>query len=164
MVGTLTGCWDNVMVISVPQSTNRLLHEIAVPYHCLTYINHCYFWWNLWIVGFNIYSVTQLCDFGIAYTLYPKIRPVSVLDDIHGYAWHRPNPLIPQCTCPIAHNVLFKPEMCTLLVWMVHCELWHRIIVGFVRIFIYFWKMMMMMMMMRQTGGTRARFLSPYLS
>ena len=44
---------------------------------------------------------------------------------------------IPHCTCPISHNAPFRTEMCTFLFWMVHCGIWNRCIVGFVR-FHYF--------------------------
>ena len=36
------------------------------------------------------------------------------------------------CTRPISHSTLLITEMCTVLVWMVHCEIRNRCIVGFV--------------------------------
>ena len=48
-----------------------------------------------------------------------------------------PKSQIPQCTSPISHNVPFRTEMCTFLFWMVHCAIWDRCIVGFVRL-VYF--------------------------
>ena len=41
---------------------------------------------------------------------------------------------IPQCTCPISHNAPFIIEMCTFLFWMMHCGMWDKCIVGFVRL------------------------------
>ena len=41
---------------------------------------------------------------------------------------------IPQCTCPIAHNVSFRTEMCTFMFWMVQCGMWDRCIVAFMRL------------------------------
>ena len=38
----------------------------------------------------------------------------------------------------ISHNAPFKTERCTFLFWMVHCEMWDRCIVGFVRL-VYHW-------------------------
>ena len=43
------------------------------------------------------------------------------------------NSQIPQCTCSIFHNASFRTEMYTFLFWMVHCVIWNRCIVGFVR-------------------------------
>ena len=48
--------------------------------------------------------------------------------------YNRPNSQIPQCTCPTSHNAPFRTEMCTFLFWMVHCGIWYRCIVGFVRL------------------------------
>ena len=45
-----------------------------------------------------------------------------------------PNSQIPQCTSPISHNAPFRTEMCTFLFWLVHCGIWTRCIVGFVRL------------------------------
>ena len=45
-----------------------------------------------------------------------------------------PNSQIPQYTCSISHNAPFRTEMCTFLFWMVHCGIWNRCIVGFVRL------------------------------
>ena len=41
---------------------------------------------------------------------------------------------IPQCTCSISHNAPFRTEMCTSLFWMVHCGIWNKCTVGFVRL------------------------------
>ena len=41
---------------------------------------------------------------------------------------------IPQCTCPISHNALFRTEMCTFLFRMVHWGISDRYIVGFERV------------------------------
>ena len=54
--------------------------------------------------------------------------------------WHQPdkdnwlNSQIPHCTCSISHTAPFRTEMCTFLFWMVHCGVWNRCIVGFVRL------------------------------
>ena len=45
-----------------------------------------------------------------------------------------PNSQIPQCTCCISHNAPCRTEMFTFLFWMVHCGIWNRCIVGFVRL------------------------------
>ena len=50
---------------------------------------------------------------------------------------YRLNLQIPQCTCPTSHNAPFKREICTFLFWMVHCGIWDRRIVGFVRLVSY---------------------------
>ena len=47
------------------------------------------------------------------------------------------NSQIPQCTCLISHNALFRTGMCTFLFWMVHCGIWDRCTVGFVKL-VYF--------------------------
>ena len=44
---------------------------------------------------------------------------------------------IPQCTCPISHNALFRREMCTFLLWMVHCGIWDRDTWEFVNLVLY---------------------------
>ena len=41
---------------------------------------------------------------------------------------------IPECTSSISHNAAFRTEMCTFLFWMVHCGIWNRCILGFVRL------------------------------
>ena len=41
-----------------------------------------------------------------------------------------PNPQIPQCTCSIAHNALFRTEMCIFLFWMMHWGTWNVCIMG----------------------------------
>ena len=43
-----------------------------------------------------------------------------------------PNSQIPECTCSISHNALFRTEMCTFLFWMEHYGIWNRCILGFV--------------------------------
>ena len=45
-----------------------------------------------------------------------------------------PNLQIPGCTCSISHNVTFKTEVCTFLFWMLHCGIWNRCILGFVKL------------------------------
>ena len=47
-----------------------------------------------------------------------------------------PTSQIPKCTCSISHNALFKAEMCTFLFWIVHCGIWNRCILGFVKLVI----------------------------
>ena len=44
-----------------------------------------------------------------------------------------PNSQIPECTCSISHNATFSTEMCTFVFWMLHCGIWNRCILGFVR-------------------------------
>ena len=39
---------------------------------------------------------------------------------------------ISECTRSISHNAPLKTEMCTFLVWMEHCGIWNRCILGFV--------------------------------
>ena len=51
---------------------------------------------------------------------------------------NRPNSQTPQCICSISHNVSFRTEMCTFLFWMVHCGIWNRCIVRFVRLVYWF--------------------------
>ena len=52
--------------------------------------------------------------------------------------WLRwPNSQIPECTCPISHNVPFGTEMRTFLFWMEHCGIWNKWIPGFVKLFYY---------------------------
>ena len=46
---------------------------------------------------------------------------------------------IPQCTCLISHNALFRTEMWTFLFWMAHCGIWDKCIVGFMRLVYLFW-------------------------
>ena len=41
---------------------------------------------------------------------------------------------IPQCTCSISRNASFGTDQCTVLFWMVHCELCNKCIVGFMRL------------------------------
>ena len=43
----------------------------------------------------------------------------SIMRFVQQYNW--PISLIPQCNCPISHNTPLKTEMCTFLIWMVHC-------------------------------------------
>ena len=43
---------------------------------------------------------------------------------------HRTISQIPQCTSSIPHSAPFKTKMCTILFWMVHCEVWDMFIVG----------------------------------
>ena len=45
---------------------------------------------------------------------------------------------IPQCTCHIFHNAPFKTKMCTFLFWIMHCGIWSRCIMGFVKL--VYWK------------------------
>ena len=45
-----------------------------------------------------------------------------------------PNSQIPECTCSISHNAPFRTEMCIFLFWMVHCGIWKRCILGFVKL------------------------------
>ena len=47
---------------------------------------------------------------------------------------NRPNSQILQCTCPISQNSPFRAEMCAFLFWLVHCRIWDRCIVWFVRL------------------------------
>ena len=42
------------------------------------------------------------------------------------------NSQIPQFTHPISHNAPFRTKMCAFLLWIVHCGIWDRCIVGFV--------------------------------
>ena len=44
-----------------------------------------------------------------------------------------PTSQIPQCTCSISHKAPFRTEMCTFLLWMMHCGIWIKCIVGLVR-------------------------------
>ena len=39
-----------------------------------------------------------------------------------------------ECTCSTSHNAPFRTEMCTFLLWMVHCGMWNRCILCFVRL------------------------------
>ena len=47
------------------------------------------------------------------------------------------NSQIPQRISSISHNAPFRTEMCTFLFWMVHCRIWNRCIVGFVKLVYY---------------------------
>ena len=38
-----------------------------------------------------------------------------ICSEVTHYTCSRPNPLIPQCTCPISHNAPFRTEMHTFL-------------------------------------------------
>ena len=49
------------------------------------------------------------------------------------YSWNRPISQIPQTTCSLSHNASFRPAMCTFLFRIVHCKIWNRSIVGFVK-------------------------------
>ena len=55
-------------------------------------------------------------------------RP-SIIDLIHKF--HNATVSYP------THNAPFRTEMCTFLFWMVHCEIWNRCILEYVR-FVYF--------------------------
>ena len=46
---------------------------------------------------------------------------------------NRPISQIQQCTNSISHNAPFRTEMCTFLFWMVHCGIWNRCILGYVK-------------------------------
>ena len=48
-----------------------------------------------------------------------------------------PNSQIPECTCSISHNATSRTEMCTFLFWMLHCGIWNRCILGFVKLVYY---------------------------
>ena len=50
------------------------------------------------------------------------------LDRVYG---NRPISQIPQCICSISHNAPSWAEICTFLLWMVHCGIWCRYIAGF---------------------------------
>ena len=39
-----------------------------------------------------------------------------------------------ECTCSTSHNAPFRTEMCTFLLWMVHCGMRNRCILCFVRL------------------------------
>ena len=45
-----------------------------------------------------------------------------------------PNSQISECTCSISHNAPFRTEMCTFLLWMKHCGIWNRCILGFLKL------------------------------
>ena len=45
-----------------------------------------------------------------------------------------PTSQILQCTCLISHYAPFRTEMCTFLFWMVHCGIWDRCIMRFLRL------------------------------
>ena len=47
---------------------------------------------------------------------------------------NRPKSHIPQCTCPTSHNAPLGTELCIFLFSMVHCGIWDRYIVGYVRL------------------------------
>ena len=74
--------------------------------------------WGFWLPGMQINSVA------LVYTCCSLLL---------GHLSNRPVSQIPQCTCSISHNAPFRTEMCTFLFWMVHCGIWNRCIVGFVR-------------------------------
>ena len=61
----------------------------------------------------------------------PNVKSRS--NNQHQIIHNRPNSQIPQCTCPISNNALFRTEMGTFLFWMVHCGIWDRCTLGFVR-------------------------------
>ena len=70
-------------------------------------------------------------------------RVISLWGDIHvlqslllvdNLPANWPNSHIPQCTCSISHNAPSRTEICTFLLWMGHCEIWNRCILGFVRL------------------------------
>ena len=45
---------------------------------------------------------------------------------------------IPEYTCSISHNALFRTEMCIFLFCIEHCGIWIRCILGFVELFLEF--------------------------
>ena len=54
------------------------------------------------------------------------------------YDWdmtsNSPNSQIPECTCSISHNALFRTEMSTFLFWMEYSGMWNWCILGFVKL------------------------------
>ena len=60
---------------------------------------------------------------------HPIPGPREELSDVY-----RANAQIPRCICPISHKVQFRTEMWTFLFWMMHCGLWDRCMVEFVRL------------------------------
>ena len=60
---------------------------------------------------------TYFCYYNIVYC--GMIWGWSIMRFVQQYHW--PISLIPQCNCPISHNTPFKTEICTFLIWMVHC-------------------------------------------
>ena len=63
------------------------------------------------------------------------------------------NSQIPQCTCSISHNAPFRTEMCTSLLWMVHCGKWNRWIVRFVRPVYWLLVLLVSMASLNEDGG-----------
>ena len=45
-----------------------------------------------------------------------------------------PNSQIPKCIGSISLKAPFRTEMCTFLFWMMHCGIWNRCIMGFVKL------------------------------
>ena len=44
---------------------------------------------------------------------------------------------IPEYTCSISHKTPFRTEMCTFLFWNLHCGIWMRCILGYVKLTYY---------------------------
>ena len=76
-------------------------------------------------------------------TPMPPLRKLSIAIEIQFCMYRRftetlrldwPNSQIPQCTCSISHNAIFRTEICTFLFWILNCLMWNRFIMGFVRL------------------------------
>ena len=109
----LMGAPDNITVTTCITTTSSLLQGLIM--NC-PMLNHVYWKEYRYLTVYEIKFLTS--DFSL-----------NELTWLTG----RPHSQIPQCTCPISHNAPFRTEMCTFLFWMVHCGIWDRCIVGFVR-------------------------------
>ena len=85
--------------------------------------------------GLGLYS------FGWYQTHYKNpdaILPGRHTKDVDPARHNWPNSQIPECTCSISCNALFRTEMCTFLFWMEHWGIWSRCIMEFVSIAVTF--------------------------
>ena len=95
-------------------------------WQCVYILTHIYFRshldWEIFCLRTSI--VSQEHSF-----ISQKYMPLPV------HNW--PHSQIPECTCSISHNATSRTEMCTFLFWMLHCGIWNRCILGFVKLVYY---------------------------
>ena len=76
---------------------------------------------------------------GYPFETYLKLKSqktlfVHELQPHYTNVWNWPHSQTPECTCSISHNATSRTEMCTFLFWMLHCGIWNRCILGFVKL------------------------------
>ena len=87
---------------------------------------------TIWLFSFRMMIMKSILTTSGA--MFEDILSIfsALISSFSIWNWH--DLQIPQCISTMSHNVPWRTEMFAFLFWIVHCGIWNRYIMGFMRL------------------------------